>query len=211
MKIASCLIVSFILFGLFSCDNNSGMDKPISSTIIFDDTLNISLLFLETELQIQMPMRFYVQNKQQDLSCELNSKEWRNLLSFIQNYTKENSDIWLIIIYIDKYLNKNDSVNYKDIIGFQVYTIKPNKKLYHSIFIAEDGNFLEIKQYNCETVGIHYNARDYFMNYEMNYHNASAKKNSVISFFSENMYSYKPDKYSHDFLMRRIEKFGKKY
>lgn len=203
-------VVYFIFLIFFSCSKNNDTERTKSNTLKIDDSLTIKISFVENEFIKSMPVRYEDSKLKQDVISELNQNDWQNVLYFIWNYTRDTTNIWSLTLYLDKYLNDIDSVEFSDIAAIQTYTVKPDKKLYHNFFVFQNDTFVELEKFNCETYGIRQKATDYFMNKEIIYNNASPQKNSRISLFSNLVHSYKPHKYKHDYLIGRIEKYGKK-
>ena len=204
------LLIYLIFLILISCSKNNDAERTKSNYLKIDDSLSVKISFVENEFIKSMAVLYEDSALKQNVVCELNQKDWQSVLSFIWNYTRDTSNIWSLTLYLDKYLNDIDSVEYRDIAAFQTYTVKPDKKLYHNFFVFQNDTFVELEKFHCETYGIRQKVTDYFMNKEINYKNASPQRNSRISLFSDLMHSYIPHKYKHDYLMGRIEKYGKK-
>jgi hypothetical protein len=164
---------------------------------------------MKSEIVKEMPRIANKLDSLQDLRCSLNQLDWKKIIQFFKQYTNDETDPWYILLYIDKYCSNKDSIKFEDIAGFRVWTIKPNNKIYHRLFVADSNNIIERTQFNCEVLGSYSSKEEYFLNYELKFQNASPNKNTSIILYPDNLVVHHPDKYSHNYLLRRIEKYKK--
>lgn len=205
-------IVTAILI-LLSCNNRNEYHTK-QKVLMKYDTVNVSIKFSDSLISKGLPLTYYDKESNiQSFNYDLSKREFLLVYKFVSEFLCVNSKLWSLTIYYNRHLKDNDLISFKDISALQLYTIKPNGKLYHNFYLKKDNSFYELSDFDCETNGIYYNSVRYFLQNEI--HNTDTIRSSLINFYNSDLLKNDSEfknvnKKSKDFLIYKIRKYGKK-
>jgi hypothetical protein len=203
VKIFAYSIVA-LLFISCSCSDDPNQSKELKQIPIID-TFSVRLDFLPDRLEVDAALSI-IRDSIKELRIKLQDAEWDKALRYFKPYFNSKARLWLVILYLDKTMQKFDSVTLEDILGFQVYYIFPENVLYHRIYLPNiESKFEEYYALTSEAKGIDCASKSYMEDELLNFRNVTKSNYTQLYLFPHDSKPFKPNYNSYHEIIDRIQ------
>ncbi len=180
--------------------NHSDRSKPVQ----FIDTFEIWIDFIPDKIQITTGLTLS-NDSLSVLRSGLKDDEWYKISRYFAQFLDAKNEIWTIILYVDNVIKGGDTMKFNDVLGFQVYFIKPGNILYHKLFLSNnEDKVYEYESLTCEVKGIDCESISFIENNLFEFHKTSKFTYTQMYFYHEKIKNFVPNHDSKHEIVYRL-------
>lgn len=185
-----------------SCSNAENKRAPNNL-----DSVSVNVKIYDIDYRADCGGRIFIKDSINQYNVYIDEEDWAMFEKNFQKKAITDNHIWDIVLYVDHFLEENETISSEDIEGYQVYFLSDDNELHHRLYVKNKNDFDNFEYFNCETNVLFANASIFFIDHIFDSQNRTGQGYSMIHICSVYMNKYKMKGRINDFLMDLIEDY----